>query len=764
MKTLLVLLLLLLPSTALAAYRTTYNPFVRNFDYVGVDASADVTLVCDLGLILKSDGAGAWSCQSDATGAGANISVLEDSVLGSASIASLDFQTAFDTTIMTNRARVSLDLSEVTATMGTLPVAGGGTGITATSNDAVLVGNNAGTGYDRPALPNCTDSGGQHINYTTATGVFSCGTTGDGSGTGVFPMISEDGTAIVSASVVDYTTGLKATGVGTIVTVSGDMSTTTTPGIASFDATDFTVRAFGGVSLNTVSVAKGGTNRVSVSNDAVLVGNNGGTGYDQPALPNCTDVGGNHLNYTTSTGVFTCGTTGDGGAGAPVFPIISEDGTNLVSASAVDYTTGLKATNSGTIVTVSGDMATTTTPGIASFDTTDFTVRAFGGVSLNTVGVVKGGTGLVAVSDDAVLVGNNAGTGYNQPALPSCSNGTTSKLLYNSSTGVFTCGTDQDSGGSTVWSSIGDAAAQGTIAFADFSQFISANTNDVTALTQEVLSISITNDALTDLLRQRVLVLENESATGGTTETMLAIDNQDNSTVTTGIQILGSSTGSIKTAVDLTDAELETAVSAGGNIVSFDTGGWLSIGDGASLDMSGVNANTANEGFFLPRVTSLANISTDGQMVWRTSEDVLYVGTSTLTRPIGILIFGIVDPTTQTNSFGCAPSGDCATETTTADAIMRWPQTGIIRNLRADVQTAPAGTAGWTCRIEVGGSLGNTQCTIFGSATSCQDLASTDTIVAGQTLGLNCTETGAATGTTVFGYSAEFIPSSAAQN
>ena len=133
-------------------------------------------------------------------------------------------------------------------------------------------------------------------------------------------------------------------------------------------------------------------------------------------------------------------------------------------------------------------------------------------------------------------------------------------------------GADADSGGATAWSSIGDAAAQATIGFADNSQFISADTNDVTALSQEVLSISITNDAATDLLTQRVLVLENESATGGTTERLLVLDNKDDSAVTTGMEILGSSTGAITTAIDASDAEIGTALSVGANDIVGTTG------------------------------------------------------------------------------------------------------------------------------------------------------------------------------------------------
>lgn len=50
----------------------------------------------------------------------------------------------------------------------------------------------------------------------------------------------------------------------------------------------------------------------------------------------------------------------------------------------------------------------------------------------------------VGATDDAILVGN--GSTLESKVLPSCSNATTSKLLYNSTTNAFSCGTDQDSG------------------------------------------------------------------------------------------------------------------------------------------------------------------------------------------------------------------------------------------------------------------------------------------------------------------------------
>jgi hypothetical protein len=66
-----------------------------------------------------------------------------------------------------------------------------------------------------------------------------------------------------------------------------------------------------------VSVANGGTGGAPASDDQVLVSDTTSAATGR-TLPNCTDTGGNHLNYTTATNSFSCGTTSSGGAGAAV--------------------------------------------------------------------------------------------------------------------------------------------------------------------------------------------------------------------------------------------------------------------------------------------------------------------------------------------------------------------------------------------------------------------------------------------------------------
>lgn len=62
-----------------------------------------------------------------------------------------------------------------------------------------------------------------------------------------------------------------------------------------------------------------------------------------------------------------------------------------------------------------------------------------------TLSASRGGTGVTSTTDDTILVAN--GSALVAVALPSCSNATTSKLLYDTATNAFSCGTDQSAAG-----------------------------------------------------------------------------------------------------------------------------------------------------------------------------------------------------------------------------------------------------------------------------------------------------------------------------
>lgn len=63
---------------------------------------------------------------------------------------------------------------------GTLAAARGGTDGASPTDDGVMVG--SGTTWVTKIVPNCVDTGGNHLNYTQSTNAFSCGTSGGGGG------------------------------------------------------------------------------------------------------------------------------------------------------------------------------------------------------------------------------------------------------------------------------------------------------------------------------------------------------------------------------------------------------------------------------------------------------------------------------------------------------------------------------------------------------------------------------------------------------
>lgn len=94
----------------------------------------------------------------------------------------------------------ALSLSTAAAITGTLPVANGGTNLTASADDNIMVGN--GTTWETKAVPNCTDTGGNHLNYTTATNTVSCGTSAPGGFTGFANPTASLGLTAVNGSAV----------------------------------------------------------------------------------------------------------------------------------------------------------------------------------------------------------------------------------------------------------------------------------------------------------------------------------------------------------------------------------------------------------------------------------------------------------------------------------------------------------------------------------------------------------------------------------
>lgn len=154
---------------------------------------------------------------------------------------------------------------------GTLPVANGGTNLTAATDDNVMVGN--GTTWQSKALTDC-DSATSAVTYDVTTNAWGCNS-----------ITSISGAALTKTDDTNVT-----------LTLGGSPTT------ALVNAASVTAGWTG-----TLAATRGGLGMSTVTDDTVAVAN--GTTWQSKALGDCDDTSGNHLNYDTGTNAFSCGTS-----------------------------------------------------------------------------------------------------------------------------------------------------------------------------------------------------------------------------------------------------------------------------------------------------------------------------------------------------------------------------------------------------------------------------------------------------------------------
>lgn len=446
----------------------------------------------------------------------------------------------------------------------------GNTGVTLVDDgDGALVITGAGTGSDEDLNLNLDDTANNWV-FSSSTGVTNSGFTAIGltaiSFTG--PLIGNADTATLATTATTANAGDSATA----FFASGTLEDARlSANVALLNAS----QTFSGVNAltnlgNTISGNGAGLTNLTTAN---LVG-----AVTDAQVPNTITI---DLATVATTATVT------DGSDATSFPIFVDTITGNLSLRTdpayqfdASSLTLAVSTLTATNLTLLGTGTLTDLDAIAG--TTEATLEA----ALDIGGDVTGtGLSAVVIADNAVdgtdiaLGSDTTGdvmyyNGTDWIRLGVGANGTVLKLAG----GVPTWGTD-DTAGAPVWNTIGDASADGSVAFGGTTQDITGNTDDVTAIAQDVFRITLTNDGATDVLTQRVLVVRNASATGGTTETLLDLENNDNSTVTTGLSIEGTSTGAITTAIDVSDAEIVTALAVGANDVSGTS--WSVSGAGA---------------------------------------------------------------------------------------------------------------------------------------------------------------------------------------
>ncbi len=217
----------------------------------------------------------------------------------------------------------SVDLtSDVT---GTTPVGNGGTNLTASADDNVMLGN--GTTWQSKAVPDC-DSSASALNYDVTTNAFSCRTLSLGTGTATSVALSLPAIITVTGSPVTTAgtlTGTLATQTANTIWAGPPTGAAAAPtframvnadlplsGVAAGTYVSATVNTRGVITAATTTAslttqvsgtlpgANGGTGSAVSGDDNILIGSGAAT-WGLGALPNCVTASCWGIGYTTAT-------------------------------------------------------------------------------------------------------------------------------------------------------------------------------------------------------------------------------------------------------------------------------------------------------------------------------------------------------------------------------------------------------------------------------------------------------------------------------
>jgi hypothetical protein len=173
----------------------------------------------------------------------------------------------------------------------------------APGNGGIYIWN--GSALITTSFPDCPNTTTNRLNFTLSTWAFTCGSSSAGT---LSPgLLAVDGLSPVADRVAYYTGAASAalanfTATGRSIVAATNVAAAQTA-LTLVPGTD--VQAFHAklASISASSPANGG---MYVWNGSALI---------TSTLPNCTDTGGQHLNFTLASWTFACGTSGGGGGG-----------------------------------------------------------------------------------------------------------------------------------------------------------------------------------------------------------------------------------------------------------------------------------------------------------------------------------------------------------------------------------------------------------------------------------------------------------------
>lgn len=487
------IILTLLTSVNAQAYQTAYNPHSGRLDFVGADASADIAVVCDVGKILKSDGAGAWSCQDDDGGVGSgDITSVGDVATGAAfdgtqgttltfndadgdktilyNTTSNDFEINDDLSFALGANRVLQALDQTAADTNGISLSIFGSDGLGTGNAGGITifpgyGGVTGDGGNLVINNGESNGGGLGGNTTINPGWWSGATTYSFGST----LTLYDGPAVNTGTTLTQAANLY------VAQGDGDPDGTITTGYGIL------IDDFRGYGTSHYNIASKGLRSNNVFEGRVYIGNDTGfTSDDSAADPiatlhvNGANVSGLNVEHSQ---IFSDNTTITYTNGATISnlrfnrfmaPVINETaGGSVESITNPASTLYIEAAPSGTITYTGGQLALWVDAGTSRFDG-NMVLTLQANPTTSTDGEIATDTDGWGTGFDAIEFFNGTASSY-LVATTASDTPTNGQVPKFNTGGSITWEDDTQSAGSeTKWNAIADADADGSIALAGF--------------------------------------------------------------------------------------------------------------------------------------------------------------------------------------------------------------------------------------------------------------------------------------------------------